>query len=346
VVFVLTDSGGATVAAAVMGADSEQATCLMAPKRLVLDVRGSGPTPLSSAFAASDTRAAAAVEDTLGVRVDGAWRLSSKGLAHLVDSVGGVQVDTAVSVGPRGELVSGGADNRLLGDAAAEYATHAPKGLAEQERLARFYAVLDGVLHALPDEPRAQADKLEDLGRETRSTLSDDQLYSLVGDLHRHAEADEMADQVLPLVRAARGRPSGYDVDAARFRLLLEGPLAHVRRPVKVRVDADGESSAAEEAVRSRLEAARLIVERAGATDARGASSAAEPATTTTTITVGSSPADMVRAKEVARALGLPPSAIVVDKLHDVAYDVLLELGADLEQLLEALGPAPTATSS
>ena len=343
VVFVLTDGGGATVAAAVMGADSKRATCLMAPRRLVLDVRGSGPTPLSSAFAASDARAAAAVGDTLGVRVDGAWRLSSKGLSDLVDSVGGVDVDSDVKVGPGGELVPGrGEEDRLRGDAAAEFATRAPRGLAEEQKLARFYAVLDGVLLALPDDARAREDKLAGLGAETESTLPDDQLYRLVGDLHRHVKAEVMEDQVLPVVRAAQGRPSGYDIDARRFRQLLEGPLAHVRRPVKVRVDATGEAAAVE-AVRSRLEAARLVYEAGRATDVQTAATAAAAKTT---ITVGNSPSDLDRAREVARALGLPSSAIVVDKLRDAAYDVLVRVGADLEQLLKRVGLVPTATPS
>jgi hypothetical protein len=343
VVFVLTDGGGATVAAAVMGADSERATCLMAPRRLVLDVRGSGPTPLSSAFAASDAKAAAAVADTLGLRVDGAWRLSSKGLSDLVDSVGGVDVDTDVKVGPGGELVPGrGEEDRLRGDAAAEFATRAPRGLAEEQKLARFYAVLDGVLLALPDDARAREDKLAGLGAETESTLPDDQLYRLVGDLHRHVKAEVMEDQVLPVVRAAQGRPSGYDIDARRFRQLLEGPLAHVRRPVKVRVDATGEAAAVE-AVRSRLEAARLVYEAGRATDVQTAATAAAAKTT---ITVGDSPSDLDRAQEVARVLGLPSSAIVVDKLRDVAYDVLVQVGADLEELLRLVGLTPTATPS
>jgi type II secretory pathway component GspD/PulD (secretin) len=198
------------------------------------------------------------------------------------------------------------------------------------------------VLLGLPDDARAREDKLSDLGRETRSTLPDDQLYRLVGDLHRHAEADDMEDKVLPVVRAAQGRPSGYDIDAARFKQLLEGPLAHVRRPVKVRVDAVGEAAAAE-AVRSRLEAARLVYEEERATDAQAASAAA---VAKTTITVGDSPSDLDRAQEVARVLGLPSSAIVVDKLRDVAYDVLVQVGADLEELLRLVGLTPTATPS
>ena len=44
--------------------------------------------------------------------------------------------------------------------------------------------------------------------------------------------------------------------------------------------------------------------------------------------------------------LGLSSSAIVVDKLRDVADDVLVKVGADLEELLKLVRLVPTARPS
>ena len=339
VVLVLTDGSGTTVAAAVMNADARGATCVLTPRRLVVDVRGSGPAPLSAAFSASDTAGVAAVSDTLGVRVDGAWRLSSKGLARVVDTLGGVRVDTTTRFDPAtGRLVdSSGRQTPLRGEAAAQFAIGGRGGPWETQRLARFYAVLDGILYALPDDAGQRDQVLARAAPETRSTLPPDQFSSFVGDLHRHARQEHLQDAVLPVVLAQRA--SGYDVDTVRYKSLLNGPLADVRRPVRVLVEGDG--GAASEEARSKLEAARLSVVSGG--NAAGAAK-------TTIAATSDSPSAQSRARDVAAALGLPPSSVVVEKLRDATYDVLVRLGADFEQLLRVAGlraadsPAPTSS--
>jgi hypothetical protein len=349
VVLVLTDGEGATVAAAVMNADARRATCVLAPRRLVLDVRGAGPTPLSAAFQTSDAAGVAAVSDTLGVRVDGAWRLSSTGLSTLVDTMGGVRVDTSTRFdATTGSLVEGkGPRTPLDGAAAAKFAIGGKGGPWEAQRLARFYAVLDGVLFALPDDEAQRNAVLARAGPETRSTLPGDQFQSFVGDLHRHARDDRLEDALLPVVPASRGGAQGYDLDAAKFETLLAGPLSHVRRPVKVLVDGEGVAEADTDEVRSKLEAARLSVVREEAGDESGVHAAT--AATRTTVASDDSPSAQTRARAVARALGLPESAVVVQRLQDTAYDVLVTLGADLQRVLRtasATSAAPTATAA
>ena len=344
VVLVLTDSAGTTVAAAVMNANARQATCVLTPRRLVVDVRGTGPAPLTAAFGASDSAGAAAVSDTLGVRVDGAWRLSSKGLTTLVDSMGGVRVDTATTFNPgTGTLVDGkGPQTPLRGAAAAQFAIGGKGGQWESQRLARFHAVLDGILYALPDDADQRNRMLTRAGPELRSTLPREQFFRFVGDLHRHARAQHLEDAVLPVVQAAPERASGYDVDTAKFERLLDGPLADVRRPVKVLVEGDGGSGASPDEVRSRLEAKQRLSVVSGGNAAGGSR--------TTIAATSDSPSAQSRAREVAEALGLPASSVVVERLRDATYDVLVRLGADFQQLLKLAGltaaAAPTPTSS
>jgi hypothetical protein len=190
------------------------------------------------------------------------------------------------------------------------------------------------VLKALPDDPGARQAALTRLStKDARSTLPADQFYRLVGDLHRSAQAQTVDDRVLPVVPATGRRPSGYDVDAARFRSLLSGSLASVRRPVNVVVQSDGESAKAAAAVGSRLAAARLSYVAATRADANGPQPA-KP-TATTTITTGEGPADLDRAREIAAALQLPASVIHTVPVRDVTYDVLVKLGSDVDQLLK-----------
>jgi len=120
-----------------------------------------------------------------------------------------------------------------------------------------------------------------------------------------------------------------------------------------VLVESDGESQKTTDAVRSRLEAAQLSVVRNEATDARGAAtSTTSPGSVTTIAATSDSPSAQSRAREVAAALGLPASSVVVKVVKKVAgagYDVLVQLGSDLEKLLRLAGldtttPAPTGT--
>ena len=343
VVLVLTDSAGTTVAAAVLNSNARQATCVLTPRRLVVDVRGTGPTPLSAAFGTSDAAGVDAVADTLGVRVDGAWRVSSKGLVTLVDAMDGVRVDTTARFDPTtGKLVHGaGPQTPMRGAAAAQYAIGGKGGPWETQRLARFHAVLDGILYGLPDDAAARKQVLTRAGPEARSTLPPEQFFSFVGDLHRHAREQHLQDAVLPVVQAAPERASGYDVDAAKFKALLDGPLADVRRPVKVLVEGDGGTGASPDDVRSKLEKARLSVVSGG--------NAASGAKTRVAAT-SDSPSAQSRARDVAAALGLPASSVVVDKLLDATYDVLVTLGTDFQDLLKLAGltaaAAPSPTSS
>jgi hypothetical protein len=338
VVLVLTDSSGTTVAAAVMNANARQATCVLTPRRLVVDVRGTGPAPLSAAFSTSDSTGVDALSDTLGVRVDGAWRLSSKGLATLVDAMGGVRVDTSARVNPdNGVLIAGvGPRTPLRGAAAADYAIGGKGGQWETQRLARFDAVLDGLLYALPDDAEQRNQVLIRAGPGVQSTLPRDQFLSFVGDLHRHAREKHLTDAVLPVVQASPARASGYDVDAAKFETLLDGPLADVRRPVKVLVEGDGGSGASPDEVRSKLERAQLAVVSGG--------NAASGSKTTIAAT-SDSPSAQSRAREVAAALGLPASSVVVEKLRDATYDVLVRLGADFQDLLKLAGLTAAAAT-
>jgi hypothetical protein len=318
VVLVLTDSEGTTVAAAVMNANARRATCVLTPRRLVVDVRGTGPAPLSAAFGTSDSAGAAAISDTLGVRVD-----------------------TAASIDPAsGKLIKGkGPQTPLRGAAAAQFAIGGKGGPWETQRLARFHAVLDGILFALPDDPERRNQVLARAGPEVRSTLPPDQYFSFVGDLHRHVRERHLQDAVLPVVQAAPERASGYDVDAAKFKTLLDGPLADVRRPVKVLVEGDGGNGASSDDVRSKLQSDRRSVVSGG--------NAAGGAKTTIAAT-SDSPSAQSRAREVAAALGLPESSVVVERLRDATYDVLVRLGADFQDLLRLAGltAAPTPTSS
>jgi hypothetical protein len=350
ILMVLADDAGQPLAAAVLGVDEQGATCVLAPRSLLLAApEGGRLTSLASVAAASGHSAAVSVSKSLGVRVDGTWTLSTRGLVALVDSLNGIEVETDARVAANGEVV--GEDSRgtrLNGDKAAAFAAAVPpRGSAEAaaaslpgpldlQRMTRFAAVLAGLLTALPDDADQRGavltEILDSVEGGFRTTLPRAQVFDVMGDLHHRARNDQLTDHVLPTIPAADGATRGYDVDVTRLDAVLSGPLGAARLPVRVVVDQAADDAAA--AAKTKLQAAKLDVTE---TRPQASPTPAAEAPRTTIVVPSRSAADRQHAREVAAALGV--SAVIrVEKLQE-RVDVLVQLGKDF---LAGLAATPT----
>jgi hypothetical protein len=282
----------------------------------VLAVAGGGGTvPLSATLGAGGPSGCArAVSDALGVRVDGAWVVTSAGLAALVDTQGGVVVDVDQEVRSGGALVAAGNSQRLVGAQAAAFAAlHLPSEPPEAE-LARFSAVLSGVVTALPAEAGTLSAELSGLGPDSVSTLAPSALVDFLLALRGHASEAGLAGTVLATRPAAAGDTGTVTPDGAALARLVAGQLAGAALPgrsvgsVRVLVRNGVGSPGLGDAARRRLLAAGLRFLEGG--NARTFGSRA-----TSVVVPGAGVRDRALGERVAAALRVPASAVSVGSL-------------------------------
>lgn len=339
------DDGLASVA--LLGADASTAVSLLLPGDVLVDDGAVGLTRLSDPEAVSPDGAGDAVADALGVRVDGAWILTSAGLAGLVDAAGGVLVDVDRATTAGAVQVPAG-PGRLTGAQAAVHVMSRAEGEPVQARLSRFQAVLAGVLAGLPAAPDRLAAVLTGLGGQSSASLPGDRLAALLGAVREAAGRGPLAGTVVPLrpVEATAGVAAAQAVDTAAARavtgrLLPDAVVAASTSPGVRVVDGVGRPGLAD-AAWSRLRAAGL----GGRPLAQPPAQPSGPPTglpgdgvaERTTVTVpGSDEAARSTGERVAVALGVPVSAVRLGGPAD-GPGVLVVLGRDFADDVAARG--------
>ncbi|MFN0283172.1 MAG: LCP family protein, partial [Kineosporiaceae bacterium] len=217
----LTAADGLT-SVALLGADGSTAVSLLLPGDVLVDDGAAGLTRLSDPEAASPDAAGDAVADALGVRVDGAWVLTTAGLAGLVDAAGGVRVDVDRATTAGAIQVPAG-PGRLTGAQAAVHATSLAAREPVQARLSRFQAVLAAIVAGLPADPDRLAAALRGLGAQSSASLPGDRLATLLVAVRAAAGTGPLAGTVVPLrpVEASAGLAAAQAVDSTAARALV-----------------------------------------------------------------------------------------------------------------------------
>ncbi|MDP4014356.1 MAG: LCP family protein [Candidatus Nanopelagicales bacterium] len=176
---LLTGLGGSPGAASLVS---------VVPGNLVVSAPGVSSRPLSQTQSVLDPRLPeSAVAATLGVRVDGSWRIDRKALAGLVDSVGGVTVNV-----PRRTRVIDGEDvvvlslrkgtQALTGAQASWYAVGDVRRGTDVDAMSRFSAVMLPTLKNLPASDADLRETLTSLGWLAPATVATSDLATyLVG---------------------------------------------------------------------------------------------------------------------------------------------------------------------
>lgn len=334
VLLELVGSGGTSFADAVLGhAPAAGSSVMLVPAPLIVDVAGAGSMSLAQAAALPQASASAnALTDLLELRIDGTWKLSSTGLARLVDTLGPIQVNVdreVLSTQPSGStvvLVPAG-PQRLNGAAAAAYAAYLAPGEPEQARMARVKEVLQAVLAELPKGASNTATVLSGLGSASRATVPD--LASLLEQLRADATQSQVAYDVLPTQALDTGAASeSLSVDDSAAPAVLRRLFPEATRPsgspapVSVLVQNGVGTPGLGETARSKLVGAgfRFIAGGNAATMGRAK---------TVIIIADSSPANIALGGKVAAALGVPSSDVQVAAQQQTIADVIVILGGD-----------------
>jgi hypothetical protein len=340
VLLEVTGDDGTGRAAALLAYDPapRRASLVLIPPHTLADVAGIGNVVLASAVRLGGPGVAReAVSDLMGVLVDQDWTLSSTTFAALVDRVGGVVVDVDTDVvvpGARGTttiLVRAGAQQRLDGATALAYATYTAKGQDEITFQARFQAVFDALLAALPPDDGTVATTLAALGPGSRLSWRPPDLAAfLAGMRTAHAE-DRYDPQVLPVsaIDTGSGAPT-FSIKVDEVARLVSTQLADSLPPNR----ASGDN--------------RVLILNGVGTPGLGANVARrlrgefqvvgtrnkQPFGVTESVVVvfDSTDPSLAKARRVASLLGLPATAVRIGTQTQSVADVIVVIGSDYKQ--------------
>jgi hypothetical protein len=328
----VTGDSGLTASAVLLGRSlgGSATTGLLIPSRLLTQAPGAGSVSVAETGRLADpATAGAAISDQLGVIVDGVWRIDRAGLASLVDAVGGVEVDVdREMVDAQGRILINPGPQRLDGAAAATYATYLANGEQDASRSARFAEVMTATLAAVPADSTSLTGLVSGTNGATAS-LDPAAIADFLVPLAIAARADGLGLSSLPVKPIDTGANDlsyRLDVDgakeavAARFGGSL--PASSTAGGTRVLVQNGVGTPGLGQAARDKLVAAGLVYVGGGNASAFGRATSA--------VVIPDATGDSRRiGLEVARALGLPDSAVrLADRGQSVA-DVVVVLGAD-----------------
>jgi len=299
---------------------------VLLPPQVIVTLPGAGPLPLGRALSvAPQLSTRNAVADLLGVTVDGSWLLDLPTLQRLVDAEGGVQVTVDQPVLSGRTVVLQPGAQRLDGARAVSFATYAAPMEAEEGRLARLQAVLDGLLTALPAQP---ATLLGRLGPGSQHSLPPAELAAMLSGLAADDKASELQYETLPVIKIDAGTDeTRLRVDAAATRTLVDRLLSQSVPPGarqtgnRVLVLNGVGTPGVGEKVRAKLVPAGFVY-----VSSRNAEHFGYPRSEV--LVRDATPAGAALGDRVAKALGLPVRDVQTHDIGEIA-DVVVLVGGD-----------------
>ncbi|MFD3531600.1 LCP family protein [Streptomyces sp. NPDC058664] len=317
-----TRNGGTSTALLVDNATTRQGTTVLIPNSVVVaDDEGSATTLGKSVEddGAGGTREA--IDNLLGTRITGTWRLDTPYLENLVETVSGIEIDTDTDVPDTKKgaepLVRKGEKQTLSGRAAVAYATYRAPGEAEAEQLQRFGQVMYGVLRKISSDPEAATVTIQTLQQILDPSLPEKDLAASLARLAEHAKIGDHKTVLLPV---GEDGELTEDAGAGVVKDILGGKVTAPEAGEVPRVSVrDGSGKEA-------TESAKIALINGGYTFVGGA----ETATREKSQVLYGDDAQKATAAEVATALGLPAGAVTKGKPSGTAA-VTVVLGRDYE---------------
>jgi anionic cell wall polymer biosynthesis LytR-Cps2A-Psr (LCP) family protein len=334
--FQIQDKDGIAVDTALLsvGGSVKRANVITIPPNVLVDVATGGTLPFGQIARLPDANGSAnALSDAIGVDVDGTLAMNTLAFSGLVDAVGGVTADVDVDVvetkpdGTKVVIVPAGKAQVLQGPQAAAFATYLAPGEPEEARMARFTQVLRLTVAKLPSDVSKVEAIISGLGASARSTLPTSVVAAFLVRLQADVLVDNAAYKNLP-VTPINGGAVASQVDqeaaAAMVQELLPdaartpGPNSKVRVLVQNGVGTPGLNASA-----------RQLIVDAGFTFVNGANAPSLGHATTQIVVPDSGTTSTQWGADIAKALGVPASDVVIDSSGQTVADVIVVLGAD-----------------
>ncbi|MFI8985382.1 LCP family protein [Streptomyces antimycoticus] len=320
-----TKGGGTSTALLVDNETTKKGTTVLLPNSLSVSTEDGASTTLGKSVTdegSDSTRDS--LSTLLGSKIQGTWRLDTPYLENLVELVGGITLDTDASVPSpqKGEdpLVKQGKDQILSGQAAVAYATYRASGEAQSKQLARFGQVMQAALKKVSSDAKGATSTVESLAQIPDPSLSEQQLGASLARLAGQAKSGAYDTAMLPV--QSDGTLSSQATDHV-VKDILGGTVKNTDKNTAPRVSVTNAGGP-----KDGSGAARVALVNGGftvvtATEGGGTPQSASRVTYADAAQAG-------QAKEVAKTLGLPETAVRKGKGAANA-DITVLLGSDYD---------------
>ncbi|KOG17823.1 MULTISPECIES: LCP family protein [Streptomyces] len=197
-------SGGTSTALLVDNTTTRQGTTILLPNSVVVaDDEGAATTLGKSVEDDGSGGTREAIDNLLGTKITGTWRLDTPFLENLVEAVSSIETDTDTDVPDPKKgaepLVKKGEKQTLNGRAAVAYATYRAPGEAEAKQLQRFGQVMYGVLRKISSDPEVAMVTVETLQQILDPSLPEKDLAASLAKLAEHAKIGDYKTALLPV---------------------------------------------------------------------------------------------------------------------------------------------------
>ncbi|MFF9782360.1 LytR C-terminal domain-containing protein [Streptomyces nigrescens] len=317
-----TKTGNSSTALLVDNETTHKGTTVLLPNSLLVSKDDGTTTTLAKSVKDEGTEPTRdSLNNLLGADLKASWRLDTPYLENLVETVGGITLDTDATVpgAKKGAspVVKQGSAQDLNGQAAVAYATHLAPGEPQTKQLQRFGQVMQATLKKVSSDADGATTTVKTLLQVLDPPLTEAQLGSSLAQRAELAKTGAYRTTLLPV--QANGTLS-QTTSASVVKDVLGGTVKKTAPDAAARVavrNATGTAAATNKAKVALLNGGYSFVDDGTAGAAASASR----------ITYADA-AQKAKAAEVAKTLGLPAGAVRQGKGASNA-DITVVLGRD-----------------
>ncbi|MFG2222214.1 LytR C-terminal domain-containing protein [Streptomyces sp. NPDC048644] len=319
-----TKTGNSSTALLVDNETTDKGTTVLLPNNLIVSKDDGTTTTLGKSVKDEGTEPTRdSLNTLLGADLKASWRLDTPYLENLVETVGGISVDTNATVpgAKKGDspLVKPGSDRLLNGQSAVAYATYQGPGESQGKQLERFGQVMQATLKKVSSDADGATATVKSLLQVLDPPLTEAQLGSSLAQRAELAKTGAYGTTLLPVQQNGT-----LSAEAAKtvVKDVLGGTVKKTDPDATPRVsvrNATGDARATGKA--------QVALVNGGYTFVDGGTAAAPGSTSDVTY---ADDADKEKAAEVAKTLGLPDGAVTKAKGAANA-DITVVLGQDFK---------------